>query len=367
MNKIWLVMAIAMVCISQADAQGLKQTFDGAFLVGSALSKQQILSPDADLQRVISAEFNSVTAENDMKWERIHPAVDKYDFSVSDKLMALAQQHQLRVIGHTLVWHSQTPDWVFENKQGKPLTRKALLQRMQEHINRLAGRYKGSIYGWDVVNEALNEDGSLRDSKWRQIIGDDYIVKAFEFAHQADPKAQLYYNDYNLFKPEKRAGAIRILKQLLAQGIPITGIGMQGHYALGYPDLADVEESIIAYSSLGVEVMITELDVSVLPFPEEAVQGADVSQDLQLQAKYNPYPDGLPEPVQQQLAEQYRNLFAIFLRHTNVISRVTFWGVNDMQSWRNDWPMEGRTDYPLLLDRQNQPKPAYHQVIELAQ
>ena len=239
----------------------------------------------------------------------------------------------------------------FQNKAGTDATRDELLSRMKEHINTVAGRYGEDIGAWDVVNEALNEDGSMRDSKWRQIIGDDFIAKAFEFSALAAPNSKLYYNDYNLFKPEKREGVIKLVKQLQAKGIRIDGIGIQGHYALDYPDLQQLEDSIVAFAALGVDVMLTELDVSVLPFPDEENQGADISLDIELQDKYNPYPNGLPNDVNEQLAQRYHEIFALLAKHKEKIGRVTFWGVHDGQTWRNGWPMSGRSDYPLFFDR----------------
>ncbi|MCI2285280.1 endo-1,4-beta-xylanase [Colwellia sp. MSW7] len=259
--------------------------------------------------------------------------------------------------GHTLVWHSQVPDWVFEHKDGTPLNRAELLARMEDHINTVAGRYAGKIDAWDVVNEALNEDGTLRESKWLSIIGDDFIEQAFMLAAKAAPNAKLYYNDYNLYKPEKRNGVLNLVKRLQNKGIRIDGVGMQAHYSLTKPDLTEIEDSIKAYSALNMDVLITELDVSVIPFPDEKNMGADVSLSMELQESFNPYPDALPVEVENQLGDRYRALFNIFNRHQEVIKRVTFWGVSDANTWRNDWPMPGRTDYPLLFDRQLKAKP----------
>jgi endo-1,4-beta-xylanase len=219
------------------------------------------------------------------------------------------------------------------------------------------GRYKGIIHSWDVVNEALNEDGTLRDSRWRSIIGDDYIQKAFEFAHDADPDALLYYNDFNMYKPAKRAGAIELVRRVRQSGLPVHGIGMQAHYSLDSPsNLDDVEDSILAFSSAQLDVLITELDVSVLPAPGE---------DNVYDKAFDPYTGGLPASVTREFEARYRDLMQIFLIHSDKISRVTFWGVHDAQSWKNNWPMRGRTDYPLLFDRDNQPKPVIAELISL--
>ena len=330
----------------------LKEKFKEHFKIGTAISRDQVLGVYPQDLEVAKAQFNTFTPENSMKWERIHPEPNKFDFEAADALVKYAQLNDQELVGHTLVWHSQTPDWVFEDEQGQPLTREALLKRMKDHITSVAGRYKNHIFAWDVVNEALNEDGTLRESKWSTIIGDDFIEYAFKYAKQAAPNAKLYYNDYNLYNPEKRAGAIAIIKNLQSKGIQIDGIGMQGHYSLVHPELSQIEDSILAYAATGIDVMITELDISVLPFPEGEQQGADISIDVALQERFNPYSEGLPSDVNKQLGQRYKDVFAILKKHDDKVSRVTFWGVSDARSWRNGWPMQGRTDYPLVIDRQ---------------
>jgi endo-1,4-beta-xylanase len=330
----------------------LKDEFTNKYKIGTALSREQIIGKLTHVLPFVNQQFNAITPENSMKWERIHPKPDVYDFEAADALVEFSNKNNHFITGHTLVWHSQVPDWVFEHKDGTPLNRTELLQRMEAHINAVAGRYAGKIDAWDVVNEALNEDGSLRKSKWSTIIGDDFIDQAFIMAAKAAPKAKLYYNDYNLYKPEKRNGVINLVKRLQSKGIKIDGVGMQAHYSLTTPDFNEVEDSIKAYSDLNVKVLITELDISVIPFPDENNMGADVSLNFDLQAKFNPYPNSLPASVENELGERYKALFKIFNKHQEVIERVTFWGVSDSQTWRNDWPMKGRTDYPLLFDRQ---------------
>ncbi|WP_223270337.1 endo-1,4-beta-xylanase [Colwellia sp. C1TZA3] len=334
------------------NSVALKDLFLDKYKIGTALSREQIMGQATEVLPFVNQQFNAITPENSMKWERIHPSEGVYDFEAADALVEFANKNNHFFTGHTLVWHSQVPDWVFEDKNGKPLNRAQLLKRMEEHINAVAGRYAGKIDAWDVVNEALNEDGSLRESKWSTIIGDDFIEQAFIMAAKAAPKAKLYYNDYNLYKPEKRNGVLKLVKSLQNKGIRIDGVGMQAHYSLTSPELNEIEDSIKAYSALNMDVLITELDVSVIPFPDEDNMGADVSLNFDLQAEFNPYPDGLPTEVENQLGARYQELFAIFNRHQDVIKRVTFWGVSDAQTWRNDWPMTGRSDYPLLFDRQ---------------
>ncbi len=343
----------------------LKEVFADDFLVGAAVNRAQIMGEDPQAMSLVKEQFNTLTAENAMKWERIHPLEDQYDWEVADALVQFAQANDMYLNGHVLVWHQQVPDWVFEDADGNPASRELLLARMQSHINAVVGRYRGQVQSWEVLNEALNEDGSLRQTPWLELIGADYIAKAFEFAHRADPDAKLYYNDFNLYKPEKRAGAAVLVRQLQEMAIDIHGIGMQGHYSLDNPDLGEFEDSIKAFSELGVPVFITELDMSVLPFPDQADWGADITVNLELSKRFNPYADGLPRKVAKHQAERYAELFRILLAHRDAIGRVVFWGVNDGHSWKNGWPMRGRTDYPLLFDRDNQPKRAFQEVIGL--
>ncbi|WKN32345.1 endo-1,4-beta-xylanase [Porifericola rhodea] len=345
------------------SAQSLQETYANDFLIGAAINYRQAEGKDQEAIALISKHFNTITPENMLKWGPVHPEPDEYNFSAADKYVALGEKHDMFIIGHTLVWHQQTPDWVFEDSDGQALDRAALLSRMQDHISKVAGRYSGKINGWDVVNEALNEDGSLRQTKWLDIIGEDYLEKAFTYAQQAAPEAELYYNDYNLWKTEKREGAVRLIKKLQSAGVRIDGIGMQGHYSLEGPSLEEIEASIKAFSSLGIKVMITELDVDVLP--RKGSEGADLNQNFETQKKYNPYAEELPEKVQQSLAERYANLFALFYKHKDKIGRITLWGVADHHSWLNNWPMRGRTNYPLLFDRNYQPKPAFDAVVEV--
>jgi len=347
------------------DTLTFKDEFAGRFRIGTALSLNQIMGRNIGMLDFVARQFNALTAENEMKWERIHPGDGNYQWESSDTLVKFCKANDIYLTGHTLIWHHQTPDWVFEDEDGNPASRELLLERMEEHISTVIGHFKGDVPSWDVVNEALNDDGTMRESKWQQIIGDDFVEKAFEFAHKADPGAKLYYNDYSLYQPKKRAGAISLVKRIQNKGIPVHGIGMQGHYGLNHPDdLTDLEDSILAYAKLG-DVMITELDISVLPFPENDIAGADLNINLELKAKYNPYTDGLPADVQQAQNQQYLDVFKVLLKHHDKISRVTFWGVNDGQSWKNGWPMEGRTDYPLMIDRNNNLKPVAYELFKL--
>ncbi len=351
--------------VTPSTVPSLAELYADSFRLGVALNASQIAGDVSSDRQVINTHFNSYTAENEMKWERMQPLEGEFNFASADALVALGERNDATVIGHTLLWHNQTPDWVFEDEDGQPASRELLRQRLHTHIKTVVGRYAGRIHGWDVVNEAFNEDGSWRDTRWREILGDDYIAETFAMARAADPSAKLYYNDYNLYKPAKRDAVVALVRDLQARGIPVHGIGIQGHYGLGHPPLDLLEDAIIAFGELGVEVMITELDVSVLPFPEEGLWGADLSVDFELSAEMNPYVDGLPAEVQAEQDAHFRDLFTVFLRHRSVMGRVTFWNLNDGSSWKNNWPMRGRTDYPVIFDRQNQPKSAFHALVEL--
>jgi endo-1,4-beta-xylanase len=348
-----------------AQGQGLKDKFRSAFLVGAALAPKQFEELDVANAALVKREFNAISPENVLKWVIVHPQPNQYDFAPADKYVAFGERNGMFIIGHTLVWHSQVPAWVFQDAQGQPLTRDALLARMKDHIETVVGRYKGRIKGWDVVNEALNEDGSLRQTPWMKIIGPDYIEKAFQFAHEADPAAELYYNDYNLDYAAKRDGAVRLVKSLLDKGIPVHAIGSQEHLKLNTPTASEVDAAIRAFAAIGVKVNMTELDIDLLP-PATRNTGADVSMRAGPAPSLNPYAAGLPDSMQLKLARRYEDLFRVYLANKDAIDRITFWGVADGDSWLNGWPVPGRTSYPLLFDRQLGKKPAYDAVSALA-
>jgi len=350
---------------SQHDSVTLKDAFKKHFLVGAALNRSQFSEKDPRGVPIVTTQFNTITAENQMKWQNIHPQPDKFDFEGADQFVAFGEKHKMVIIGHTLVWHNQTPKWVFQDETGGPISRDALLKRLREHIHTVVGRYKGRIKGWDVVNEAINDDGTMRQSQWFNIIGDDYIVKAFQFAHEVDPNAELYYNDYDLEDPPKRKGAIELIKKLKAAGVAIHGVGLQAHSMMDWPSLAEQEQTILDFANLGLRVHITEMDLEMLPRKQKN-QDAETSSSVKLDEKWNPYANGLPDDVSQAQAKRYADLFAVFVKHSDKIDRVTFWGVTDGDSWLNNWPIRGRTNYPLLFDRTGKPKPAFSAVIKTA-
>lgn len=367
-------MFLATLMISCADSNmesepaipTLKNAFEDAFLMGTALNRSQIFGDDAEGIQLTKTHFNAITPENVMKWENIHPEPGEYDFEAADRFVEFGEENDMFMVGHTLVWHSQVPDWVFEDEQGNELSREALLERMKDHIDTVAGRYAGRIDAWDVVNEALNDDGTYRESRWFEIIGQDYLVKAFEYAREAAPEAELYYNDYSLEVPSKRDGAVRLVEYLQENNAPITGIGTQGHFSLDWPELSEVEQTITDFADLGIDVMVTEIEIDVLPNAMDHM-GADVSESAELRDELNPYPDALPDSVHQQLADRYADLFEVYMRHRDDITRITFWGVTDGDTWKNNWPVQGRTNYPLLFNREWEPKPAFNAVIDVAE
>src|SRR6476659_7617936 len=232
-----------------AQQIALKDVFKNDFMIGAALNRRQIFEEDTSGAAIVRTHFNSITPENVLKWALVHPQPGRYDFAAPDRFVEFGEKRNLFVVGHTLVWHNQTPRWVFQDEKGNPVDRETLLNRLREHIFTVVGRYKGRIKGWDVVNEALNQDGTMRQSPWFKIIGDDYLAKAFQFAHEADPAAELYYNDYNLATPAKRDGAIALVKRIRAAGVPVAAVGSQDHHKLDWPSAALVDSMIDAFSA----------------------------------------------------------------------------------------------------------------------
>jgi endo-1,4-beta-xylanase len=336
----------------------LRDTFKKDFGIGTCLNNAQIEERDPQTTAFIARQFNMATPENIMKSALLHPQWDTYDFTMGDKLIEFGKKHDIKINGHTLFWHSQLPGFV------RGIHSKDSIQTFfTNHIKTVAGHYKGKVYSWDVVNEALNEDGTMRKSVFLNYLGDNFVTDAFRLAQEASPGTELYYNDYNNEQPKKRAGCLALVKKVKDAGVRIDGVGIQGHWHVGKIPLKDIEESILQYSALGLKVMFTELDIEVLP---RNFQGADVGQRMTSNAQSNPYADALPDSVQTQLAADYEALFKLFLKHKDKVTRVTFWGVNDGDSWLNNWPIRGRTSYPLLFDRRGQPKPAFYKVIASA-
>ena len=324
------------------------------FKIGTCLNARQTGGRSADLVKAVAGTFNTATPENELKPGIVQPREGEWNFGPGDRFVEFCEAHSIVPIGHCLVWHSQAADWMFTGPDGKPASRELLLERMRTHIKTVVGRYKGRIKGWDVVNEAIEGDGSLRKSRWLEIIGPSFIPEAFRAAHEADPDAELYYNDYGMESEKKRETVVRLVRSLRRRDIRIDAVGMQTHHRIDGPDLGEYEKSLVAFAAEGVKVMATEVDVSVLP----AAWGltAEVTTRHDYAEKFDPYRAGLPEEKERELAKRYCDLFAVFMRHRDVVSRVTFWGVCDADSWLNGFPVRGRTDYPLLYDRNLNPK-----------
>jgi endo-1,4-beta-xylanase len=334
---------------SSTAIKGLKDYYKDYFLMGAAVTPRSLHGEDSAL---IVNQFNSLTAENAMKMGPIHPKENEYYWKGADSIVAFAKKHRLKMRGHTLCWHTQVPNWIFKTEQGDTVTKEVLLQRLKDHITTVVNRYKGNIYAWDVVNEVIDDNDSIffRKTAWYKITGEDFIAKAFEYAHAADPKAILFYNDYNTENPKKRDKIFQMVKKLKDAGVPIHGVGLQGHWSINNPTQEELEKSIQMFSSLGLQVQITELDVSVYTGRQggQMIQGPrDTS------ATFTP-------EMEQLQREKYKMAFEVFRKYRDKITGVTFWNVSDRYSWLD---RRGRKNFPLLFDTNRQPKKAYWEVV----
>ena len=319
------------------NPEGLAAAYASHFRIGAAVNPRTLMTHAELLVR----HFNSMTAENEMKWASVEPEPGRFTFEAADRLVAFAAAHEMGVRGHTLVWHNQTPRWAFDG--GRP----RVLAGMRSHIDAVVGRYRGRLYAWDVVNEAVADGGSeaLRRSPWLEAAGEDFIAEAFRAAHRADPDAQLFYNDYNAVLPGKRERIFALVRDLRAAGVPVHGIGVQGHWRLETPSAEDIRAGLDLFGSLGVRLHVTELDVSVHPAGTGAAATAEAGPDL----------------LERQ-ARRYGELFAIFRGYRGVLDSVTFWGIADDATWLDHFPVRGRKDWPLLFDAAHRPKPAFEAV-----
>ena len=337
------------------EMKGLKDYYKDYFPIGVAVGPGNL---QGDESLLIQQQYNSLTPENAMKMGPIHPQENVYNWADADSIVAFAQRHHLRVRGHNLCWHNQAPGWLFKDPSGNTVTREVLLQRLKDHITAVVSRYKGKIYAWDVVNEAVADDSDndsshvMRPSLWYQICGDEFIEKAFEYAHAADPGAVLFYNDYNTEVPGKREKIYTMLKKMLAKGVPINGIGLQAHWSVSTPTREELENSIRLFSSLGLQVQITELDISVYP----GKQGGQM-----VRSHDDPSGSGFTEEMEQQQLEKYKMAFDVFRKYRKQITGVTFWNVSDRHSWLDN---RGKKNYPLLFDKDLHPKKAYRAVVD---
>lgn len=335
-----------------ATAKGLKDYYKKYFPIGVAVSPFALRNNDQ--VNLILQQFNTLTAENAMKMGPIHPKENEYNWRDADSIIAFAQRNKLKVRGHTLCWHNQAPAWMFVDGEGKTASKEVLLQRLNDHITTVVNRYKGAIYAWDVVNEAISDKPGeyLRPSKWLEICGEEYIAKAFQWAHEADPNAQLFYNDYNEITASKREKIYKLVKGLKDTGVPIHGLGLQGHWAVNEPSKEQLDSTLKRFSELGVNLQVTELDISVYPKEHDARPRRPEDSDTTFSVQ-----------KEQKQMEVYRYSFELFRKYKKNITGVTFWNISDRNSWLDNFPVRGRKDYPLLFDRNYQPKKAFWEIV----
>ncbi|RYG06021.1 MAG: endo-1,4-beta-xylanase [Chitinophagaceae bacterium] len=352
MKKIILLFkSCLLLCAFHQPEKGLKDYYSSYFPMGVAVSAQSLKGKEGQF---ILEHFNSITAENAMKMGPIHPQQDRYNWKDADSIVAFAQKNRIKVRGHNLCWHEQTPRWLFINKDGSTVSKDTLLKRLKDHIYTVVKRYKGKIYAWDVVNEAIDDDSTkfLRNSDWYKIVGEEFIEKAFEYAHEADPKAILFYNDYNTERPEKRERIYKLLQKLVKKGVPVHGVGLQGHWSLYEPTEKELRTAIERFASLGLQVQITELDVSVYPWEKNK---------RTLREGEN---QGYTSQLETAQAAKYKEIFKVLRDYKKTVTSVTFWNVSDRYTWLDHYPVEGRKNYPLLFDTNYQPKKAFWEVVK---
>lgn len=324
--------------------ESLKKYFHKNFLMGVAVSNASMKQQES----LIASHFDSLTCENVMKFEELHPEEMRYDFAKADEIVAYAKKHQLTMRGHTLVWHNQTGDWIFRDENGNYAKKEQIMSRLKEHIDTVLHRYQDTVYCWDVVNEAISDqkDEYLRKSKWLESCGPDFIHEAFCMAHEADPKAVLFYNDYNATTPEKRDKIIRLIKELKEKGTPIHGVGLQGHFNIHTPKIEVIREAIESYAKLDLQIQFTELDVSLFAFEDHSNPTEPTAEMLELQGKY------------------YEDLFHLFKEYDQYVRGVTLWGITDATSWLNHFPVPNRKNWPLLFDEFGKEKECLHRILK---
>lgn len=381
-----ITILLATGLITTVQAQSLAEAYRDYWYTGVSVNQWQVQAETTRDQKfdytgmvsadqtsdwpIITKYFNWVVAENCMKAEVIHPQEGVYDFTLADQFVDKAKAAGLKVQGHCLIWHSQCPQWFHHDKDGKLVSKEVLKKRIREHIYTVVSHFKGRVDAWDVVNEAFEDDGTPRKSLFWQILGTDYIPLAFQAAHEADPSIQLFYNDYSMYKASKVEGVCRFFKPLIQQGLPITAIGMQGHMILEDNKdgkyFKEYEHSIKTIRDAGVPTFFSELDLTVLPNPY-GFSGANVSDLLAYRPEMDPFKNGITKEKEAEAGQYWVDFYKMLIAHRDDILRVTFWCLNDANSWRNDFPIKGRTDYATLFDRQSQPKPFIQDIINLVQ
>jgi endo-1,4-beta-xylanase len=362
-----ILIIIAFTCFANAKMMAdntLGESTKNIFLFGVAVNMQQINGANPIETELIGKEFSALVAENCMKPEPIHPEEDRFYWEDADKFVAFAEKNKQVVTGHCLIWHSQIPKWFFVDKSGKTVSPEVLKERMRQHIYAVVGRYKGRVKGWDVVNEAFEDDGSYRKSPFFSILGKDFIKYAFQFAHEADPNVELYYNDYNMEIPAKCDAVVALVKELKAANCRVDAVGSQSHIQMSAPSLEATEASFIKLKAANVKIIISEWDISILPSP---YNGANISTHFTYTKELDPYRESVPDSIQQIWDNRVLDMYRLYLKYSDVIERVTVWGLNDNNTWLNYFPIRGRKDYPLLFDRNNQKKSVVDKMISLTE
>lgn len=357
---------IAMLFLISVDTMAKKtlaEATKGKFLFSVAVNMQQVNGVNPKESELIAKEFSAIVPENCMKPQLTEPLENKFFWDDADKFVAFGEKNKQVVTGHCLIWHSQIGRWMFVDENGKDVSPEILKKRMRQHIYAIVGRYKGRIKGWDVVNEAFEDNGTYRQSKFYKILGKDFIKYAFQFAHEADPNAELYYNDYNVETPSKCDAIVKLVKELKDAGCRIDAVGSQSHMHITKPTLEATETSFKKLKAAGVHILITEWDISILPSPYD---GANVSANFAYSKEMDPYRDGVPDSVQQKWNKRVLDMFGLFLKYNDVVDRVTVWGLNDAGTWLNGFPIRGRKDYPVLFDRKNNRKSVVDDMIMMA-
>jgi endo-1,4-beta-xylanase len=352
-----------LTSVQMMARETLAEATKGKFLMGVAINSQQVNGVNPTETELISKEFSAIVPENCMKPQPIHPEENRYYWDEADKFVAFGEKNKQTVTGHCLIWHSQIPRWFFIDDKGNDVSPEVLKERMRKHILTVVGHYKGRIKGWDVVNEAFEDNGTYRNSKFYRILGKDFIKYAFQYAHEADPNAELYYNDYNMETPAKCDGVVKMVKELKAAGCRIDAVGSQSHMHMDSPTLEATETTFKKLKAAGVKILITEWDISILPSP---YSGANVSANFGYSKEMDPYREGVPDSVQQKWDKRVLDMFGLFLKYRDVVDRVTVWGLNDRETWLNNFPIRGRMDYPVLFDRNNQRKSVVDKMILMA-
>jgi endo-1,4-beta-xylanase len=356
--KLTIMLLLAVTSLSLTDQSYISQerslsaAYKDFFPIGAAISPRFLTSKDT---LILVENFNSITAENSMKPASLQPKEGEWNWEGADKLVNFAMRHGMKIRGHCLVWHNQTPDWFFKDGE-QPASKELLLARMKNHIFKVMEHFKGEVYCWDVVNEAISDNPEetyrIKDSKWFQIAGEDFIIKAFEYAHEADPEAILFYNDYNCTNPGKMEKICKMIENLKKKGVTVHGMGLQAHWSIYTPTENELKTAIDRYSELGLIIQLTELDLSVYKWEEDARKSKD-GVDMSF------------TPEKQKLqADQYDMIFRVLREKKDLITGVTFWGISDKYSWLNNFPVPGRKNYPLLFDDEMTPKESYFRIID---